>query len=733
MRLLPPFAPLFLVSLSLGCGGTTTLARYAASNDAPGIDALLPGKKVSLNASAGQCASTLSSDDPDVVLGGNGAPIGGLPWASGSVWTIRDSRVSRSNQTVALQLTSDDGKETHWVRLPAAGESCVYPVDSAQVAGFSARIGKKLVFAPWMRTCSAIEAAGPSAQALLFDSDPGSSLPVTAVTVAPASTLRAATPVPWMVFAKGAVRVRADVVDTCFAAEGTEDATPPSGVRDLLRSTKAQCPNDMVEGKTHVACRSSVGVWEGVVNDSTVSLQMVRRTLGPVHFVGGKPMSREAFARAVVAVSFGAAPTAREQALYDSLRGAVAAGLAGQGGLVRATTAGDTSATMELYIGASQLTIGDLQTAETSDQTTYKDHQETHPNPKKADLRKAVGDSDRQINNAQSEIQRAQQAVTDAEANRQKEEELKQEAINTCKDRANSISNPLARSAALMGCTGADIAVNPDGGVPEAQQALSEARNHLSEAQGRKASAEADLASTPDTVTEWVMMPWTYKKKVVSRTVSVQLETKVTPKGGAPNGQTQPVQLTLSDMQVDDDPAHNVAGHAPNPDIVRTPDNLVPQIAAKLAEMLGGRLHQILTEEQQSAALRLFAEAGGEPAREEYRKVDAVAFEAVGPRLKKATRRGSGTATAVGLSLPASLVEIGAHGCMLAVAIASDPADGALKLATPSGSHADLRGASAALVEICADDGPPPDTITVTAKASTKVRWGLYLLGDAPK
>src|SRR5579872_6312353 len=135
-------------------------------------------------------------------------------------------------------------------------------------------VGQQLVYAPTSPGCIAVEAAGRSPDAAFIDGDPTAGYAIEAAEIGPASAQKLATwdasgkQALWLRTSKGALHVRIDTAKTCFAqaAPGAPD------VLTLVRMPRERCEVD----KNHVACRSSLGVWEGVASNSAVSIQLVR-------------------------------------------------------------------------------------------------------------------------------------------------------------------------------------------------------------------------------------------------------------------------------------------------------------------------------------------------------------------------------------------------------------------------------------------------------------------------
>jgi len=696
-----------------GCGArASTMALHATDPaEARAWNALRPGERIAIFDGKGSCPVVVA---PTVsALNRAAEPLSKQPWAtSAAVFTVRTSMMMApqgdSPGSVVMQLTPTQGPAFAMRWTPDGNNSCVWPY-SPPVGEALALVGKKLVFAPWKAGCTRIEAAGTSPDGVLIESEAGQVVQLEGVELgsASASKLRSwnseAPVAVWFKANRGTLHLRQDTVQTCFAEQGEPSAVPPQDPTARLRTDASRCTSDEVDGKRHVACSTSLGVWEGQVDHQAVSLRLVRRTLGPLHLVEGRPVSGGRFARTVVGVRMASPGHAREQTLYTSMSPAIAAVLSGDDGLVRVAAAGDPSVTLPVGVAIKELQIGELQTREEKQQSEYESHKETRPNPDKP--------------KAEAEVESARDGVQQAREDfkRRKEEEKEQHAA--CMSACGEINDSKARNVCKAGCGVLRIVTADDASE------VKEARNRLRQ-------AERELATTPDTVQVPIMAKWDYTRKLYSRSIVATLELEIGFRSST-RRDTIKVTNTVTDYDVDDDPKHNVKGHRADRALLNNPDNQLPAVAKGLSTELGRALRAAVNQEMQESAMRTFAEAGGEAPHPEYHAVDAMAHGAAGKRLRKALQRGVAEPKPNGnVVLPSAAVELGASDCLLAVAVSEGSTSASLRLATAHGGHADLRGNSFAVVEACgADLAGGSGTIgelVLSASEPAKVRWALY-------
>lgn len=695
-----------------GCGArATTIADYVSDPaQAKAWQALRPGERIVVFDPDGNCPVVVA---PTVAaLDKSAEPISKQPWGAGAaIFTIVNSTfqpTSGDTGDVVLRVVGSDAHAIAMRWSPDGKHSCVWPY-SKEVEEALPLAGRKKVFTPWKPECTRIEASGTSPDGVLIESDPGQIVQIEGVELGSwsAEKLRSwewqEPVVVWFKANRGTLHLRGDTLRTCFADPGEPAATPPEDPTARLRTDPSRCSTDEVGGKKHMVCATSLGVWEGIANHQAVSLQFVRRTLGRLHLLDGHPVTGGRFARTVVGVRMAAPSQERERLLYSSMERVVASVLSGDDGMVRVAPAGDPSVTLQVAAGVKDLKIGDLQVQEEKQQAEYEHHKETRSNPDKPKAQAAVEVARGELEQARETFQR-------------KREEDKQRH-ETCMNGCNSISDANARSGCQLGCgVVSAVTAESDSGVVAARAKLAE--------------AEQTLGSTPDTIEVPIMAKWDYTRKNYSRSISATLEMDLGFRSGSKHSTAQ-LSDAVTDYDVDDDPGHNVKGHKANRDIIDRPESLLPLIAERLSVHLDKELRAAVNQEMQEAAMRAFAESGGEAPKPEYQAVDAMAFQAVGKRLRKAFQRGAGNPKpGEPVALPSAAVDLGPEDCLLAVAVSEGSTSAAIRLSTPSGTHADLRGKSFALVEICGSelDGKAGSAgeLVLNASEEARARWGLY-------
>lgn len=702
--------PLLLGALLLGaCGGQTlSTAQYASSlgeAERKHWERLMPGQKLALYAGGGNCDVGFAASYGEIEKGGV-ATFGKEAAGQVSVFDIVSSRVRTGvDGFVALEARFENG-QTRWLKL-GSGKShgCVQPVPT-DLAAARALVGKKLVFSPWVPECSEIQAAGRSPAAMLVDSEGDLVFETEGLAMGPPSAAALAAGQPgdalWLTMAKGTIKVRADVVKNCFSAPGTDRAARPSDPMALIRTNEGRCETTQEGDKKHVECRTSLGVWEGVLSDTAVDLRGVRRTLGEVHFLDGRLVDGTRFARTVVAVTTGEAPDPRRQRLYGEMQGAMREALAKTGAGVRLGTPGASDITYSVHVEVGEVQIGDVQSRDVPQTSQYKVRDETRDNPKKPAARERV-------NTARDRVSQEEREFQDAKVEFDKQ---KAELRAQC-DKAAAEAEGWAKVAAATGCAAADALIQPS------DAELQSARSELSE-------AETSLAKEPDTITVPIMADWSYTKKEYSRTAKGSLSVRMQAKGWAePRVVTTPLEYTWSDYEVQSDPAHNVTGHAPDRGPINDTEALVPYIAAAASKDISGRIRAAIDEARIERARAALAQSGMEAAKPGFETVDAMAFEMAGMRLKKALLRGNTQLADKAIPLPTEALTVGAAECLATVAVAPPGAKVILK----SGDRrfADMRGSGYAVIEFCGTEvagGKVP--VVELSGAGGEARWTLY-------
>ena len=693
----------------IACGGkVVSTARYAdATGDPKSWDALLPGKRIVLSM---PCPITTGASFADLENGGS--PLSAQPGAAkASVFDIVDSSVKTGfDGFVGLQVRAKDGSSI-WLKLPAgARSSCVYPAPDG-VDEVAALAGKKLVFAPWRDTCREVVAVGEAPAAMLVDADPGLELEVASFTVGAPTAAARQQGQPggalWVVMNGGALEVRSDVVKSCFAPAGEKR---PESVTSLVRLPAGRCLESDDGGKRHIECRSTLGIWSGPVSDRAIELRAVRRTMGAVHFVDGRPVSGARYAKAVVSVTQGAASDPRGRALNDALDQSVRRALASDpSGNVRVSSPGAADVTYKLHVEVQSLSIGPLDRQETTGTSQYKIRDEIRDNPDKP--------------RARERVQNARDTLQNEERSYQEEvrlwEQAKQAALDECRRQAAQMQSDSNRQIANTGC---DIASVAGQFVKPSDSSVQNARSELS-------SAESELAGMPDTITVPIMGTHVYPKIVYRRATSATLTLSMQ---GVNDERPAVLPIRLAhhweDYEVKPDPAHNVQGHSPDRRPIESDDALVPFVAEKASAELALRLRAALSQAAIEEAKRAFIEAGNAPPKPGYEAVDAIAFETAGKRLDRAVLRGEAAlAKASRFSLPVRSAQPPADGCVLAVAVADAGSATDLSLTTPDAYAADLRGGSLAVLEACGAEVQALTELALSSKLGGSARWGLYI------
>jgi hypothetical protein len=723
----------FLLTLSAlaGCASTArTVSQAAYLDDHPNLSAeekarwaeWAPGKRILLSPAATDCGVLRAETLGELERGGS--PLASAPgFVLPGVFTITDARLHWASDAsyLALELAGSDGKKS-WIRVaPHAEHRCVsLPTATLErVATTSPPLGSQsFVFAPWRPSCGEIQAVGQSPAAMLLEADPGAPHQVVTVELGGADASDwlgdkwAELVRPWVFFDNRSLAVRRDVVDACFAAPGTAEAQAPADVMGLLRVERSRCSVDT--GGSHLVCRSSVGVWGGSLAERTLSLRLTRRTLGPVHFVKGRLVKGTHFASTVVELSKGNLRDPRAAELYRVLDREIGDVVRRDSeGEVRIALQHDPHVTHFVTVDVADLKLGELVRDETTETTKYKVRDEVKPNPKKPQAQQRVQSAEQKLAQAERDYQ---QAVNDWN-------EAKRVAVQQCHQLADTISDANQRQTAHTACdVGSAVAQIAQPG----HEGVDAARTELDQ-------AHSELATTPDTITEPVMDDWRYKKTNYSRTVSASITLAMRAKGDAQDVTTVlPFNYTWKDYAVEADPAHNVEGHAADQGPIRDETRLIPFIAQQAATDVAVQLRTAIGRAAIEQAIKAFLAAGNEPPRPGWEAVDALAFDTVGPRLKRLVLRGETTLSPKGQAseLPARAALLETGECLLGVAVAAGDAPMDVVSRTPDGSHGDLRGGRRALVEVCPDELPGGNkfvsSLQLSSQAGGLVRWGLY-------
>jgi hypothetical protein len=709
-----------LVSLSavavlpLGCGGGfMPTSRYASATDAPpdsAWSALGSGRRIVVSSTAG-CPVTASASLRDLEAG----RAGPLTGPGAQLLTIRDSLVNTGAEPFVALEVAGRGGAPFWLKLPVGNAACVNPAP-AHVDQLSALAGSRVVFAPWKPECSELAAVGTAPASVLTASNDGAAFEVGSFEMGSIRALDFAANKPgngvWLTLGGGSLRVREDVLKSCFARPEEPAARRPQSLEPLVKIAESRCQKSDDGGKAHVECRTSLGVWEGQMTDGALELSLVRRTLGPVHFLNDRPVNGARYARAIVAVTQGDARDSRGQALYAALDHAVRNAVGTEsGGDVRITSPSARDVTYRVHVEVSELQIGELVTRELTETTEYKAGEDVRPNPKKPEALKRV-ETARQDLQQEEESYRRAVALFD---------EAKRVALEECQAKVNSMEDGVGKQLAQSGCNVAGVA---GGLVQPSDSDLESARTELSE-------AESALEQMPDTITVPIMKPWSYTKRMYSRSTSAVLALSMQPVDSAqPAVKRIPLAHQWSDYEVQADPAHNVKGHSPDRNPIQNAEALVPFIAQQASHTLASELRSAISDAAIERAVKAFRASGNAPPQPGFETVDALAFDAAGKRLKRVEFRDRAQVPKGGsFALPAAVAQLGAGECLLAVAVGSDASTLDVALYTPDRRHADFRGGRAAMIEVCRAElgaASSVERMLLESRSGGEARWGVY-------
>jgi len=718
------FATLALVAaipialLTVACG-----ASYVAAPDyarSMGLDeeeqgptiwtAFQPGAQAVVAPSTEQCPEQIAED-----LGGldlTPRPLGAEPWAAqATVWTVESALVkSADGGYLAVGLADPAGRRA-WIKVPSGkAPTCVWPMN-ADLDGAIRLRGKTTVFAPWRPTCTKIEATGISAASTLLQSEPGLAMDVDGVALGDiVETAEGPIRIPWIELHGGTIRVRGDTFRFCFAPAGSPEATPPDNGLAMLHMPPGRCESEDTPHGKHVACTTTVGVWEGQASGDRVSLSMVRRTLGQVHFVGGKPVRGESFAKAVLSVETAQTQRSDERVGYDSIRRSVASALSESDGTFRVAEPGDPAINTKIMVNIDNLTIGDLERGEEQHSSEYQDGTRTVQNHRKQELHQEWMQAQ----------QRTQQARTDYEDAIATHQMFVEQGDRTCRDGCALIQDPNQQTICYSGCDAGRIAAEltkPD-------------REGITQAENEEMNAQIAYENEPETIEEPIYKTHYYKKKTFSRRASARVKIRIMPTGEQATEKASSFSNTWADFDVDADPQHNVEGHPATADWINRPDALLPHVGEAMAQIVAGEMRTAVSR----AALRELrreASGAGLESKGGYEDVDAVAVGIARDRLDSRVQTGTSALSPTAPSaLPSRAVRLGPTDCLLAVAVLPEGQSGAITLRTQSGSHGDLRRKSFAAMEVCAYElasgEQTAEEIQLAGEAASQVRWGLY-------
>jgi len=639
-------------------------------------------------------------------------PLAAEPWAAqATVWTVQSAMVKAAEGGyLAVGLADPSGRRL-WIKVPGGNApACVWPMSADLDAALRLR-GNTTVFAPWRPTCKKIEATGVAAASTLLESEPGLGMEVGGVALGeiietPEGPIR----IPWIELHGGTIRVRGDTFRFCFAPVGSPEASPPADGLAMIHMPAGRCDSEETPHGRHVTCSTSVGVWEGTASGDRVSLDMVHRTLGQVHFVGGKPVRGESFAKAVLSVETAETRKPDERTVYDSIRRSVADALADSDGTFRVAGPDDPKVNTRIRVSIDNLVIGELEKGREQDQSEYQDGTRWVHNDRKDQLQQDYMNAQQAVQQAESDYQTAIQNYDIAV----------QEAVNLCNSGCAMQTDPNYQSICYQSCDIGQVAA----GI------FKPTRDSVYQAETDAQNAEMAWQNEPTEIEEPIMKMWTYTRQTFGRGASATVRIRIEPKDEQATERTSSFSNTWSDFNVDNDPAHNVQGHPATAAWIDRPQALLPSVGEAVAGMVASEMRTAVSR----AALRELrrdAAGAGLESRGGYEDVDAVAVGVARSRLDSRVQTGTSDLSPAGPTvLPSRAVRLAPSDCLLAVAVLPEGQTGAITLSSRSGSHGDLRRKSFAAMEVCAYElkagEQAAEEIQLAGEAASQVRWGLY-------
>ena len=681
------------------------------------------GERVSVVASDG-CPEQVASSSASL----SGEPLTQASWPhrSASYTILESSFVAGPEGHVALMLRGD-ASELAVVRIPAGVEpTCVSPVGGGAKASIASFLGKPLRFQPSNSACTHIEAAGASLATVLLSEDPDP-IVFASLTIAPEHAGVTTGPKVAWAAARGAdLRVRADLLATCFVADDAPASAPddaPQGKSRLMLSTPAKhaadgphllhldarrCKHSSTPRGEHLECATPVGVWQGQRSAEAVSLQLVRRNVGTLHFVAGKAAEAKAFARTIVAVRTGVSSDASVERLYAGIRTATSAALSSDESIRMAV--GDETANLTIPIDVTDVRVSDKATRTESVPHEYQDGTRDEPNPKKAAALRSVQAAETGVETAKEQCTRKKET---ARANY----DTCIAAAKAASDLANGKLERSLLTAGNMSCT-----------VMKA--AMDSSCEEISEAQAKLQEARATEASTSATITVPVMKRASYTKTIFSRRVTAQAKMSSTLDGA----QQVPVSMVftkeLTDFAVEANPSIKLAAHRAGEPWLEDAKAAVPAIGDSMAAWVSTQVRSVVGKAGLARA-KSTLRATGEEVKPGFEALGGMAIEVAGDRLRGAHKMGSvavAPGSAVVLPRPSGLAP---NECLLVVAMLPEGSTGKLDIATADGTIADVRGRPYGSIEVCRSDVSAPaaelPAVQLTSSdASGDVRWGEF-------
>lgn len=701
-----------LIATSITVLGLSALAscKLTSPTELPeAATSLRVGQQITLYAPAGWQCPIRASGSAQGAEKYQGVDLAGhQSVASPSTMTVM--AVKPTPDAVAVQVRQKSGALS-WLALPRGKVvPCVFS-DPKPLQAAMARVGKQWVFAPWQESCAALHASGQAPESVLVESEPGVQLEATDVALGPqlaqefSGKAVSAPDVLWVEFGKGLLKVRADSVAGCFVEAGTDAATPPEDL--ALRLAPGRCERDSAEA-SHVECRSTLSMWSGFFNTNALDLTRVRRTLGPVHFYNSKPVDGSRFARTVLDVSLRATADVRSGKLANAMAGAVNGAVReASGGAARVAAPGETDVTYRVQVTVANATVGELQQREEQHTSRYVARTYMVDNPKKDELRNQVSQADERVSQAQQ----------DYDESKRNFDRLKQEAISECEKQAAKSDSAVVRGFGGAAC-GLGHLVQPS-------------RSSLDQAEADRSAAQSAYASEPSQLKKEEHADHPYRKVVYARQANASLNLVLERVAdGQKKEERIPIRYEWSDYEVAAEPRYNVQGHRADRGPIDDGERLVGPLGARMAQVIAVKVKQTVVAAALEEAKRAFLASGAET-KAGYEMVDAIAYDAVGKRLKRVALRGRASLLAnVAFDLPVSAAVPGAGQCLLAVAVAPEGSENTkLTLSTPDKFHADLRGRAAALLEVCPGEAgkQKAEKLLLGSPDQGEVKWGLYL------
>lgn len=697
--------PELIMGILLGCH------RSAIPEDLPA--ALRSGETLYAYAPPGLDCAVSAAAKPAMLRDGEGSALSGLDQFRQPV-PLRVGSAEAEGGWLLVRAEAPD-QSSIALHVPAGQTHACLSTDPGPVEEAVGRVGKSFVYTPWLPTCKSIQAVGQASSALLIESEPGVTFQAERVLLGSGQPGELSAPAPgdvlWYAMKEG-IFLRADTLARCFteqcgSGECSEAAIQEPGLADLLRTPLSRCVG---ERDAHVECRTTLGVWAGVVSPSAVSLSRRRRTLGALHFFAGRPVAAGRFARTLVAFQVESSDDPHVGELSRTFVDGIRAALTRQSeGDIRLAGTGEAS-THQVALRVANLSIGPLRERTVREVTRYKSGERTNENPEKEEVENRVLEAAERLRDAEREYEEEKERI----------EEQNEAAIRACNEQKEKATGN-TRAVAELACSAGEFGLS----FREADKSM------LASARDELFQARQQAASTPATITEDIMSDWTYDKRIYEREASATLELVYSSSGGQRRSESIPFHEIWSDWEVEPDPAHGVTGHRADRAPIANADAVLAPIGSRMSREIAARLTTELQQATLDQARAAFLAAGKSRAKPGYEDVDAEAFDVAGARLARVKLR-SRVLLAPGkpVVLPTRAVRLAAGECVLAVAV-SERGQPALRLSlgTAEQRHGDVRGAAKAVFEACPGDfgsDVVPRLALEVAGTGGAVRWALY-------